>query len=633
MIPDEVVDRVAEAADIVQIIGEYVPLKRVGNSWRGPCPFHQGTNRNFSVMPNGGYTCFVCGEKGSLFTFLQKRLGLSFVESVKLVGEKVGIEVREVQSRQTEGPDPREPLWELNAAAAEYLQRMLWGDPSGRAAREYLESRNVSRETADRFGLGFAPREIGLLRTHLNTLGYDDARLLDAGLLVRREEIEEPRPRFRARLIFPIFDVSNRLAGFGGRLIGGEATHAPKYLNSSESLTFSKGKLLYGLNWARHAARRDDRIVLVEGYFDVVRLVAAGLETAVAPLGTALTDDQAALIARYTRNVFLLYDSDRAGLKATFRAGDALLQRGLSVRVATLPEGEDPDTYVDRHGLAALVAQLDAAVDVFDRKVQILERAGWFADLHRRRQAIDRLLPTIRAATDPLTRDIYVARASEASGVDRAVLLREVESGGAGPRRTPPDRAMPSAPRAEGAGGGRGGDAQDVIRGYDRRAGERRGRDPRRRDDRGIPKASAERELLRAMLVERQLIERIGERRGPSDFRHPIYRAIYEALLDDPEAELLDLSARLPDEPSYELARLVEEPDALQHIERTVEHSLLQLDLRDLEEDNDAVDHEITVARDDEKDQLLRRKLANQKQIQLLNEQLRRLARRPPDAA
>ena len=276
VIPDEVVEQVAQAADIVAIIGEHVRLKKVGSVYRGPCPFHQGTNNNFSVLPKGGYTCFVCGEKGSVFTFVQKRLGLSFVEAVKYVGEKSGIEVREVERRR-EGPDPREPLWELERDGRGVVPRRCSGRAStARRARDYLARRNVSRETADRFGLGFAPRELGLMRAYLNGLGFTDDRLLEIGLLVKREEQEEPRPRFRDRLIFPILDAYAHTVGFGGRLLGpGE----PKYLNSAESEVFSKGKLLYNLSNARHAIRRDERVILVEGYFDVVRLVDAGLES------------------------------------------------------------------------------------------------------------------------------------------------------------------------------------------------------------------------------------------------------------------------------------------------------------------------------------------------------------------
>ena len=211
------------------------------------------------------------------------------------------------------------------------------------------------------------------MREHLNALGYPDARLAEAGLLVTREETNEQRPRFRNRLIFPIHDASGHHVGFGGRLLGpGE----PKYLNSADSPIFSKSRVLYGLNWAKHSIRREDRAVVVEGYFDAVRLWSAGLEPVVAPLGTALTEQQAAMLARYTRTAFLLYDSDRAGLKATFRAGDELLRHSFAVQVVTLPEGEDPDSFVDSKGADALREQLERSVDVFERKVQLLDRAG-----------------------------------------------------------------------------------------------------------------------------------------------------------------------------------------------------------------------------------------------------------------
>jgi DNA primase len=272
VIPDEVVERVRESADAVAIIGEQVKLRRVGSSFRGPCPFHQGKKPNFAVNPRTGfYHCFKCNESGDVFTFVRKRMGLDFVEAVKFVGARSGIEVRDIQMRR-EGPDPREPLWEVIAAAADFFGRMLWEDPGGAGAREYLATRHVSREVADRFGLGFAPREGDGLRAHLTTLGFDETRQVDAGLLVRREEQGgELRPRFRGRLMFPIYDAQGRAVGFGGRVLGqGE----PKYLNSAESPVFAKGRMLYGLNWAKNAIRRDDRVLVVEGYFDVLRCVA-----------------------------------------------------------------------------------------------------------------------------------------------------------------------------------------------------------------------------------------------------------------------------------------------------------------------------------------------------------------------
>ena len=334
MIPDEVIEQVREAADVVQIIGEYVKLKKTGADYRGPCPFHQGTHKNFSVSPRKGiFYCFVCHEGGDVFRFIQKRLGVEWPEAVRIVGAKAGVEVKEVDTRR-EGPDAREPFWEINAAAAEYFRSILWDDPRGARAREYLESRDIPRELAQEIGIGYSPPEIGLMRTYLSTLGFDDARMLETGLLVQREEGTEPRPRFRDRLMFPILDVMGRHVGFGGRVLGDAE---PKYLNSPDSPVFSKGKLLYALNWAKNEIRREDRGLVVEGYFDVVRLIAAGVRSGVAPMGTALTDAQANLIRKYTKNAVLLYDNDRGGLAATFRSGDELLRQGFGVRVVTLP--------------------------------------------------------------------------------------------------------------------------------------------------------------------------------------------------------------------------------------------------------------------------------------------------------
>ena len=611
MIPDEVVDQVSQAADIVAIIGEHVRLKKVGSVYRGPCPFHQGTNNNFSVQPKGGYTCFVCGEKGSVFTFVQKRLGLSFVEAVKYVGEKSGIEVREVERRR-EGPDPREPLWELNATAAGWFREMLWESDHGAPARDYLAKRSVSRETADRFGLGFAPRELGLMRAYLYGLGFTEQRLLEIGLLVKREEQDEPRPRFRDRLIFPILDPYAHTVGFGGRLLGpGE----PKYLNSAESEVFSKGKLLYNLSSARNAIRRDERVILVEGYFDVVRLVDAGLESVVAPMGTALAEGQADLLAKYSKTAFLLYDSDAPGQKASFRAADVLLTRGMTVRVVTLPDGEDPDTFVAKHGRDAMERLLTASMDVFDRKVQLLERGGWFADLQRKRRALDSLLPTIRATTDEITRDLYVNRVSEAAGIDRDVLLRELSAAPAHHgrvRRSSPDAAAPRKAAAL---------RDDAMPGDSTL--QREG--PYRSD---VPGSSSELALVRVMLLHPALAEgviesvgRLEEEEGAHPgvealaepdrgaIRDPVYRALYQAIaVHGAEASPETLAESL-DEAAIEVMETIRaEPGSVMDGPRTVDDALRRLKERSLRERLDELERMTPLAGGEEKDALLREK-------------------------
>jgi DNA primase len=606
MIPDEVVDQVRESADIVQIIGEYVQLKRSGSDYRGPCPFHQGTHRNFSVHPRKKiYHCFVCGETGDVFRFLQKRLGVEWPAAVKIAGEKTGIEVRDIQRRQ-EGPDPREPLWEANAAAADYFRRVLWEEPIGAAAREYLEGRGISQEVAQRAGLGFAPAEIGLMRGYLHSLGLEDARLLEVGLLIQREDGSEPRPRFRGRLMFPIQDAVGRYVGFGGRMLGpGE----PKYLNSPDSPAFTKGRLLYGLHWARSEIRREDRGLVVEGYFDLIGLISAGINTAVAPLGTALTDDQAALLRRYTKNAYLLYDSDRAGLVASFRSGDALLRHGVAVRVVTLPVGEDPDSFVRAHGADGIEAQLAQAVDVFERKVQLLSRAGAFTELHRKRRALDRLLPTIRAASDPLTRELYVARTSEVTGIDAAVLHREIGS---------------PVPVQE----GRGRDSVPVS-GNGSRDGHRR----TARGDRRIPHVRrgdvAERELIRAMLHRPTRIESVAEKLGPESFRDTRYRKIYERLLHSgAEIDVQRLSDGLDEEELAALEELLQEPDAVVDVDRAIRDSIAFVRARALDEKMHDIDRMLPVASEAEQSELIRQKGELSRELGLLGKRRYKAFRR-----
>ncbi|HUF31523.1 MAG TPA: DNA primase [Gemmatimonadaceae bacterium] len=501
MIPDETIERVRESADIVQIIGEHVNLKRSGADYRGPCPFHQGKNRNFSVSPRRGmYHCFVCHESGDVFRFFQKHLGLDWPSAIRLVAERVGVPILETRGRQ--GPDEREPLWEVNAAAAEFFRARLRDQQEGRAAREYLASRALDEPLVERHGLGWAPRDPRAMRDHLAQLGYDDTRQLEGGLLAQRDD-GELRTRFRGRLMIPILDGAGRHVGFGGRVIGdGE----PKYLNSPETRVFSKGALLFNYHAARHAIRKEDRVLVVEGFFDAIRIAESGVDWVVAPLGTALAEGQAALLRRTTKNAYLLYDADAAGLRATFRAGDELLKHGMSVQIVTLPAGEDPDSYVRANGGEPLLEHIAHAIDVFERKIQLLERGGWFSDLRRKRRALDRLIPTIRATADPLTRDLYLTRAAEVGGVSKELLGAEADR----PER--PSRANQPASRTDAP-----------------RAAGRRVPPPAARITRGI---SAEAALVRVMLRDRSQVTFLLERLGTEDFQDPEYKAIFAALVE-----------------------------------------------------------------------------------------------------
>ncbi len=518
MIPDELIERIRDSADLTEIIGEQVSLKRTGADYRGPCPFHGGSHRNFAVIPKKGmYYCYVCHAAGDVFTYLMKRHGMDYPTAVREVARRAGIMVPEHGARDT-GPDPREPLFTAVAAAEEWFAERLRSDPEAEPARQYLAGRDITPETASEHRLGYAPRGPALLEA-MKALGVEQASLLEAGLLTRRED-GSLGPRFRGRLLFPIRDLRGRPVGFGGRILGpGE----PKYLNSPETPIFHKGSMLYNLHQAKQAIRREEAAILVEGYFDVFRLVLAGVDHVVAPLGTGFTSDQAALLKRFAPTVTLLYDSDGAGLRATFRAGDEALRHRLRVKVATMPEGEDPDTLVRAGGVQALAPILRDAVDVLERKIQLLERKGWFEGIEHRRDALDRLLPTVHAAADPITRELYLDTIAKRTGVGRAALEEELAR-----------RPAPREPRARSEDESRHSFPNPPPRSSPGPHGAR-ARAPR-------PGVKIEAQLLRVLLASPAWRARAREEVEPALFEVVSLREIYEVLrrlpADAPAAEV-----------------------------------------------------------------------------------------------
>ncbi len=513
-IPDEVIEQVRDAADLLEIVQESVDLKRTGSDWRGPCPFHHGNNRNFAVIPKKNrYYCFVCHASGDVFTWYRERFGLDYPDAVREVARRYGITIPEGAERA--GPDPREPLFQACDAAASWFAAQLRDAPEADRARRYLAERDVPLAAAAELGLGYAPRGNEFLAA-MRTLGIADGVVVEAGLAMTRED-GSVVSRFRGRLLFPIHDLRGRVVAFGGRILGeGE----PKYLNSPETPVFHKSEQLYHLHLAKNAIRKEGLAILVEGYFDVQRLALAGIDHVVAPLGTSLTEAQAALLTRYTSDVVILYDSDQPGLKATFRAADLLLSHGIRVRVATLPDGEDPDTLVRQGGAAALTAVLDDAVDVLDRKLSLLAARGWFGDVHRAREALDRLLPTVRAARDPVMRELYVSRVAEQLGIPRDTVAAEAHAKPASPAPAP--APAPGRP-VQG-----GGDARQAP---------------------ATPGTAIERNLLRLLLLRPEWLARARAELSPDAFATPAYRQIFAALLalpdDAPAADALErLDAR-----------------------------------------------------------------------------------------
>jgi DNA primase len=600
-IPDALIEEVRGRADLVEIVAEHTRLKRSGKTFRGPCPLHGGEGPNFSVDPARNiYKCFVCGEGGDVFSFPMKYFGMGFTEAVRWVAERVGVEIPDVDRHRPE-EDPNAELHQANAFAAEFFRQQLLEPEVGLAAREYLAGRGITPAACERFGLGWGPEGWSGLADAARAHGMDREVLLQLGLLKTSSKSgRDPYDAFRGRVVFPIEALSGTVVAFGGRVIGPVEEHVPKYLNSPESAVYHKGEILYGMRWSRGAIRKEEVALVVEGYMDYVSLAAHGVENVVAPLGTAFTQQQAELVARYASRIILLFDSDPAGLKATFRAGDELLRAGVEVLVATLPEGEDPDSLVRKGGATLIRRYLHDAVDVLERKIQILERRDYFSSIAGKRRAVDALLPTVRAAADEVLRGLYIARIAERTGVPRDTLEHEVQSAGRDSRGRPGSRS-PSSQSADGS----------------RRSGGDRRAAPAQ-----VPRLGPERNLVLLLLRDEQWVERAAERLGAEDFRDPVYREIYTELLnlhaEGGRGEGIDWMHGLSDLVAARAQELLVDPEGwnLANPNRFFEENARDIELRNQRERLAAIDAELQKAAGERQGELLREKETLRREMQ-----------------
>ncbi|TKB24872.1 DNA primase [Desulfopila sp. IMCC35006] len=414
---DDIVARIKEESDIVQIIGECVDLKKSGTRFLGLCPFHGEKTPSFSVHSGQQFFhCFGCGESGDVFTFVMKYYSLDFPDAIKLLAGKYNIELPERRRSQEEQmrAQKKDQLFAVNEKAASIYSRYLLESPGARAARAYLQNRGVKEDILTRFRLGYAPAvEVeGWNFLGGRIPGAESKAAVEAGLLVEREN-GGTYDRFRDRIVFPIADLSGRICGFGGRIVG---EGQPKYLNSPESPVFNKSNLLLGLYQQKEDIRRNNEAVLVEGNFDLISLVAAGCTNVVAPLGTALTREQLRLIKRFAERVTLLFDGDAAGIKAAVRGVPLFLAEQIAGRVAVLPEGDDPDTFIRKKGLAPLLQLLERAESLPEF---VLHRfiAEFGLTLDGKRQIVEELQPLLKAAVSPLQRSVFAAHFAEKLGI------------------------------------------------------------------------------------------------------------------------------------------------------------------------------------------------------------------------
>lgn len=364
----EVIDEVISRNDIVDVISGYIKLKKNGSSYTGLCPFHNEKSPSFSVSGQRQlYHCFGCGVGGNVITFVMEYENMTFLEAVRMLGERAGVALPETSMSEQDKKERgiRDRLLEINKLAATYYYRQLRQD-RGKPGLDYLKKRELSDNTINSFGLGFASQSTGELYKLLKDKGYEDDILKESGLFTYERGIHE---KFWNRVIFPIMDINNKVIGFGGRVMGDAK---PKYLNSPETRLFDKSRNLYGLNIARTS--RKPNMIICEGYMDVISMHQAGFNQAVASLGTALTPGHARLLKRYTDNVLITYDSDEAGVKAALRAIPLLKEAGLSTKVINLKPYKDPDEFIKAMGAEAFQERIDNAQNSFMYEIGILEK-------------------------------------------------------------------------------------------------------------------------------------------------------------------------------------------------------------------------------------------------------------------
>jgi DNA primase len=415
-INDDVKRDVLNATDLVALIGASTSLKKMGKSWKGLCPFHGEKSASFYVHPDKGfYYCFGCGAKGDAITFVRETERMDFPEAVAYLARLAGISlpVRRSGTRADRGRDSRAS--EALAAAAAFFRAGLGTHPGARAL---LEKRGLTPEEGAAFGFGAAADSWDALKGALGARFTEEA-LVDAGLLQKNPETGRVYDRFRNRLTVEIRDPRGEVLGFGARAFGDEQ---PKYLNSPETARFSKGKLLYGLDRARDAIRKEDAVLLVEGYFDRIACERAGLAWAVASMGTALTPAQADLLSRHAATVVVAYDGDPPGVAASYKAFPLLLARGANVKLLALPDGHDPDSFLAAHGADALRAEVAAARPLLDALLAGVPPAG--SDPVERAGKLREAVEILSAAPDPVLRNEFLTGLARGAGVPVAVLSK-----------------------------------------------------------------------------------------------------------------------------------------------------------------------------------------------------------------
>lgn len=414
-ISEEILEKIKEENDIVDIISESVRLKKAGRSFSGLCPFHNEKSPSFSVSQEKQiYKCFGCGESGNVITFVMKNKNMNFIDAVKYLADRANI-LLEDEKRVNPIAKKKELLYKVNVEAGRFFFSNL---RSNKMAMEYFLNRGIRQETIKRFGLGYAKDSWNSLLFHLRKLGFSENILLEAGLVLTSEKTGNKYDRFRNRVMFPVFDYRGKVIGFGGRVLDDSK---PKYLNSPETLVFQKGTNLYGLNFAIKSNMKERYFIIVEGYMDLISLHQHGITNVVASLGTALTVNQARLLKRYADKVIISYDADVAGQTATMRGLEILKDVGFDVRVLSIPQGKDPDEYVRSNGRDAFMKLINEAEGLVEYRIK---KAGENINFKDSNDLVKygKKVTEILAKVNPIEKDIYIKKISENTGIREQAL-------------------------------------------------------------------------------------------------------------------------------------------------------------------------------------------------------------------
>lgn len=421
---EDFIDEIKERSDIVQIISEYVDLHRAGTNFKARCPFHGEKTPSFIVSPSKQmYKCFGCGEGGDVIKFVMKMENVEFKEALEMLAKKAGIEiVREIDPEMSEKINQRKRYEHINVEAARYFFMLLWNGKN--KAQAYLSKRGLDPKTIKIFGLGYSGDAWDNLTKHLLGLGYSKEDLLNAGLATEKKSGDGIRDRFVNRIMFPIFDHTGNVIGFGGRVLD---ESLPKYLNSPETITFSKSKNLYAINFAKkNITSREKPLIIVEGYMDVISLYQYGVQNVVAPLGTALTMDQAGLVKRFTDKAVIAFDSDRAGIAATLRGIDILSSKDIDVKVLDLSGSKDPDEYIRKNGADSFQRALETAVSSVQFKIDEIKREH---NIHTDEGNINfckEVSKILKDLDSPVEAEYYIKKISNETGISVSALGKQV---------------------------------------------------------------------------------------------------------------------------------------------------------------------------------------------------------------